>query len=172
MDLRSPYGNTYSGLPGGASEGGAAGSEPVRVMPTPASFDKISSASQPFRRFVKEKSTPRTARLRQLLKLFSGLRLMAWGVFGIAAFAFGVLISTPLLMPLITFGGCFACGWSEWENYTMTAVGMSFTPGIIALISAVIAFACQRARRTVQNLLPRQEDNELRGLEELLRSSP
>lgn len=143
----------------------------IRISPQSAASD--SNVALGFRHITEKSSTPKTVPMDVLLKVGNIAHWVAWGVCGLAAFAFVVVVLTPILLPMLTFGACFACGLQEWREFSMTAIRMSVTPALISAVAAVAAFVIKHGSVVLQRRLEeaRRQGSELRSLEELMKKA-
>lgn len=141
--------------------------ESVRVQAAPA-VDKNAAKKL---RFITDKSAQSMPTgLTTWINACRIAQIVGWAASGLSSFAFLVILSTPILLPILTFG---TCGLGEWKEFAATAIQMSFYPGITAVLSAGLGLG---AKRMLENLHRRfdeelKQNQELRMLEDLLKPS-
>lgn len=143
----------------------------IRISPQSAALDN--NVALGFRHITDKSSSPKTVPMDIWPKVGNIAHWVAWGVCGLAAFAFVVVVLTPILLPVLTFGACFSCGLQEWREFSMTAIRMSITPAVISAVAAASAFVIKQGSLVLQRRLEeaKRRGSELRSLEELMKNA-
>lgn len=144
--------------------------EAMRLIPPSLTLDQ--SRHKPLRSFTDKSASQSGINFERWLKVCHWSGLVAWGICTLAAFAFIVIASTPVLLPLLTFGNCFSGGWHEWVEFTRQALRMSLPAGIGAAMAGGLAYGLGRARTELKRraALSRQGGSDLRMIEGLIQS--
>lgn len=183
MDINTSLGAGYGNLPkpgagyaatAGDDEDALGAAESSRFVPSSIILDKVSGGKpMPIRQVTDRSAPPRNPALARWLTIGSWLHRGAWAVSGLCLFAFTVIVSTPILVPLITFGNCFTGGFAEWLEFTTVALRMSATPGLVAAGSAVTAVGLDRGCKELKRRGEHdpKQGSEMRIIEEMMKSA-
>lgn len=145
---------------------------PGSIRITPPSLPRDGSSLGKRGRSITEKATsPQGSTATIGFKVCRGAEIVCWATAGLSAFTFAIMVVTPILVPLLSFGSIFSEGWNEWLDFTMTAWKMSVNPALLGVIAVALAFSLRKGKVALESRLSAENEKgyELRRLEGLIK---
>lgn len=156
MDIRnlttsnhfSPYNaSAYSPTAGNGTEGAppAPAPQPLRFPSAGDSFISMSSDGYPVSRPKRVVSPEMLCARWTLVAVLTGC------LSAVSTLIFMLLASQPLLVLILTLGGCLFDGCDEWLDFTYDVFTISLIPLAIAILAGLTAMLASMIRRRYQS---------------------